>query len=346
MYGENYGYRSGLNPSMVAHLRRKVERILQLVKIEAGDLVIDIGSNDSTTLQAYPQNIATLVGIDPTGSKFRHFYPKHISLIPEFFAADVVRQVMGTKKAKVITSFSMFYDLPHPMEFMEHIHSVLADDGIWLFEQSYMPTMLKTNSYDTVCHEHLEFYGLRQIQWMCERVGFEIVDVEFNDVNGGSFSVTVVKSRSPILRDSVARILEEERRQGLQTLEPYLAFASRVEESRQQLLQFLDSAKRDGKLVAALGASTKGNVLLQYCGLSPKQIDCIGEVNRDKFGCFTPGTWIPILPEEEMLAQNPDFVLVLPWHFRPFFESSQRFKGTTLVFPLPKLSARPAQVLV
>lgn len=345
MYGENYGYRSGLNPSMVAHLQRKVQRIVQRVELKSGDLVIDIGSNDSTTLQAYPRNGVTLVGIDPTGSKFRHFYPEHISLIPDFFSADAVRSAFGEKKAKVITSFSMFYDLPRPLEFMEHIHSVLAEDGIWVFEQSYMPTMLETNSYDTVCHEHLEFYGLRQIHWMCKRVGFEILDVEFNEVNGGSFSVVAAKSTRPTLSGPVRSVLEKEQILGLHTLAPYEAFANRVEHSRRQLLGFLQNARKAGKRVAALGASTKGNVLLQYCGLSPEDIGYIGDVNRDKFGCFTPGTWIPIISEEELLASNPDLVLVLPWHFRRFFESSDRLRATNLLFPLPELSIRPAQVL-
>ena len=342
MYGDNYGYRSGLNPSMVKHLRGKVRRILQRASLHKGDLVIDIGSNDSTTLQAYPRDLGLLlVGVDPTGAKFRDFYPEHIRLIPDFFSADVVRRELGDKRAKVVTSFSMFYDLPQPMEFMRQIHSVLADDGVWVFEQSYMPTMLKTNSYDTVCHEHLEFYGLEPIQWMCQRAGFEILDVEFNDVNGGSFSVTVAKSTKPAVREHIQRLLDEERRLGLHTLAPYQAFAARVEESREKLREFVRSARRQGKRVAGLGASTKGNVLLQYCGFTAADIESIGEVNRDKFGSVTPGTWIPIVPEDQLIASHPDLLLVLPWHFRGFFEAAPAFQASSLVFPLPELSVRP-----
>ena len=196
MYGLNYGYRSGLNASMVAHLRRKVDRIRANVELTPGDLVVDIGSNDSTTLQAYPDSGLTLVGIDPTGVKFHSFYPPHVQLISEFFSAALIKDRFQDRKARVVTSFSMFYDLEDPLAFMRDVHDVLADDGIWVFEQSYMPTMLATNSFDTVCHEHLEYYALRQIKWMADRVGFRIVDVEFNDVNGGSFSVTVRKRGS------------------------------------------------------------------------------------------------------------------------------------------------------
>src|SRR5450759_3424359 len=166
MYGENYGYRSGLNASMVAHLRGKVKTILGQVALREDDLVIDIGSNDSTTLQAYPSSGRVLVGVDPTAVKFHSYYPPHIQLIPDFFSAALVKARFPGQKAKVVTSFSMFYDLEDPMGFMQQVYDVLADDGVWVFEQSYMPTMLDTNSYDTVCHEHLEFYALRQSKWM------------------------------------------------------------------------------------------------------------------------------------------------------------------------------------
>ena len=339
MYGNKYGYRSGLNASMVAHLRRKVERISDQVRLEAGDLVIDIGSNDATTLKAYAQPELQLVGIDPTGSKFRDYYPSHVELIPDFFSADVLRARIGNRKAKVVTSFSMFYDLEAPMAFMSEVRDILADDGIWVFEQSYMPSMLATNSFDTVCHEHLEFYGLSQIQWMAERVGLTIRDVEFNDVNGGSFSVTVRKAlRQELPNDLVRQIMRDEGEAGLHTLEPFRAFQARVERSRDAIRAFLANARSDGKSVAALGASTKGNVLLQYCGLTADDIYAVGEVNPDKIGCFTPGSLIPIVPEDILIAQESDYLLVLPWHFRGFFEASPHFLNRTLAFPLPEFS--------
>lgn len=338
MYGENYGYRSGLNASMVAHLHNKVKRILGMVNLQAGDLVIDIGSNDSTTLQAYPVDGPMLVGVDPTGVKFKSYYPAHIQLIPDFFSAELVQARFPNKKAKVVTSFSMFYDLEDPLGFMRQVHDVLADDGIWVFEQSYMPTMLATNSYDTVCHEHLEFYALRQIQWMAEHAGFRIKDVEFNDVNGGSFSVTVEKSQaSTDLAPEVRKVLEEEQRNGLDTLVPYQAFARRVEETRQRLLDFISQKRAQGKSIAVLGASTKGNVLLQYCGITTDHVASVGEVNAEKFGCFTPGTWIPIVPEAKLLQSKPDYLIVLPWHFRRFFVANSKLSGVQLVFPLPEL---------
>lgn len=338
MYGENYGYRSALNISMVTHLRGKVRKILRSVVLKDDDLIVDIGSNDSTTLQAYPYRGAILVGIDPTGAKFAEHYPSHIHLIPDFFSARALQGRFPGKKAKVVTSFSMFYDLEDPIGFMRQVHDVLADDGIWVFEQSYMPMMLETNSYDTVCHEHLEYYGLKQIKWMTDRVGFTIVDVEPNDINGGSFSVVVQKASSGAAPSSaVQRMLREEREKKLDTLEPFAAFAKRAAAAKAELLDFLRQARSEGKTVAGLGASTKGNVILQYCGLTDKDLGAIGEVNSDKFGCYTPGTRIPIISEDEVLARKPDYLLVLPWHFRKFFEKSPKFSSVQLVVPLPRL---------
>jgi NDP-4-keto-2,6-dideoxyhexose 3-C-methyltransferase len=338
MYGLNYGYRSGLNRSMVEHLERKVERISRMVSLKPGDIVLDIGSNDGTTLAAYGDKGFELIGMDPTGVKFSGYYPDYVQLIPDFFSAALLQERFPGRHAKVVTSFSMFYDLEAPMDFMRQVHQVLADDGIWVFEQSYMPLMLATNSYDTVCHEHLEFYALRQIKWMADRVGFRIIDVEFNDVNGGSFSVTVAKSAGgATVPDSVQRVLDDEDAAGLSTLAPYRAFEQRVRQTRVELLDFLARAAAEGKTVAALGASTKGNVLLQYCGIGPDCLIAVGEVNSEKFGCFTPGTFIPIVPEAELLASNPDYLIVLPWHFRQFFEHSPLFAGRQLVFPLPNL---------
>ena len=341
MYGENYGYRSGLNPSMIAHLRSKVERIKALGIIEDGDIIVDIGANDATTLKQYELERCKLVGIDPTGTKFKEYYTDQIDLIADFFSAGQYKAKYGNQKAKIITSFSMFYDLEDPLEFMREVVEILDDDGIWMFEQSYMPLMLSTNSYDTVCHEHLEYYSLEQITWMADKVGLKIIDVQQNDVNGGSFSVTVQKLAGDLQESAgVRKMIEDEKAQKLDDLKTYLDFAERTRKSRTALLDFLREARSAGEKVVGLGASTKGNVILQYCGIDSSLIAAIGEVNPDKFGSYTPGNHIPILDEQEILADNPDYVLVLPWHFRSFFESQDRYAKLNLIYPLPELSIR------
>jgi NDP-4-keto-2,6-dideoxyhexose 3-C-methyltransferase len=343
MYGENYGYRSSLNRSMARHLQAKVARILSLTTVKAGDLVIDIGSNDSTLLQAYPESEKLdLVGIDPTGVKFKSYYPPHIRLIPDFFSEGIVRTHLGEKKAKIITSIAMFYDLEQPLEFMNDVCNVLADDGIWVFEQSYMPTMLQAISYDTICHEHLEYYAFKQIHWMANSVGLKVIDVEFNNINGGSFSIVVAKQGSHYSENTalIATILSQEASLGLDALPTFESFKHSVFEHKNQLLDTLRQIKAEGKLVLGYGASTKGNVILQFCGITKDDLPAIAEVNQEKFGCFTPGTHIPIISEEEARAMNPDYFLVLPWHFRDnIIEREQAYlqQGGKLLFPLPQI---------
>jgi NDP-4-keto-2,6-dideoxyhexose 3-C-methyltransferase len=337
MYGDNYGYRSGLNPSMVEHLKGKVTSILRQTSLSDGDLVIDIGCNDGTTLGFFPKSLR-LVGIDPTSKKFAAYIPNNIDLITEFFSKHLVHQ-RYQQKAKVITSFSMFYDLEDPIHFARQISEVLDDDGIWVFEQSYMPAMLEKIAYDTICHEHLEFYGLKQVQWLLDKAGLIAVDVELNEVNGGSFSVTAMHKHSALANPSlrILDLLHQEDLKRLDQLEPYLEFEKKIQISRSELKDFVENANMQGKTIFGIGASTKGNVLLQYCNFTAQDISKIGDVNPDKFGAFTPGTRIPIESEESVLKQHPDYLLVLPWHFKNFFLDNPIFKGSTLVFPLPKL---------
>jgi NDP-4-keto-2,6-dideoxyhexose 3-C-methyltransferase len=281
-----------------------------------------------------------LVGIDPTGEKFRNYYKPYINLVTDFFSAGLVTRLFPGKKAKVITSFSMLYDLEDPLAFARDIASILdSESGLWIFEQSYMPLMLERIAFDTVCHEHLEYYGLKQIVWLADRAGLKIIDVELNNVNGGSFSVVAA------LKDSIHKqaqqlvqdMLDKEDSLGLSTLRPYQDFSVNTDAACRELKTFIADARKNGKRVCALGASTKGNVLLQYCGITSNDIEVIGEVNEDKFGCLTPGSWIPIDDESQVLESKPDYLIVLPWHFKEFFLMNSSFKGQRLVFPLPSL---------
>ena len=341
MYGENYGYRSGLNESMVKHLQKKIKALEILAKPTEYDLVIDIGSNDATSLKAYSGKFRK-VGIDPTGKKFKEFYTDELNLIPDFFTAKKFKENFPNEKAKIITSIAMFYDLEDPSSFVCDIEKCLADDGIWHFEQSYMPSMLRTNSYDTICHEHLEFYSLKVVKNILEAKGLRILDVQMNDINGGSFAVTACKqaanynSNMPI----ISWLLKQEAEMGLDTIKPYLEFAERTRLHKENLMNLIRSLVADGKKIFGYGASTKGNVLLQYCGLTEKEIPFIAEVNPEKFGSFTPGTNIPIISEKDAKLMKPDYFLVLPWHFKNNIlsrEEEYMSKGGKFIFPLPQI---------
>ncbi len=340
MYGENYGYRSGLNKSMVRHLTDITERIQKHIELCEGDTILDIGSNDGTLLSTYPSKKLDLIGMDPTGKKFAKYYPAGVELVPDFFSAENVKRIRPDKKVKVVTSIAMFYDLEEPIKFAKDIEAILADDGIWVMEQSYMPTMLQTMSYDTICHEHLEFYCIKQIALISEASGLKILDIVLNDINGGSFQVMLSKKNSSYeVSENVQQLLEKEEAEGYNGFEVFETFVKDVDQCKEKLLAFLNQAKAEGKKVLGYGASTKGNVLLQYCGITKDLISAIAEVNEDKYGKVTPGTEIPIVSEKEAREMKPDYLMVLPWHFKEnILEKEEAYikeSGCAFVFPLP-----------
>lgn len=342
MYGDSYGYRSGLNASMVEHLTQKVRGLERRQPPAAGDWVLDIGSNDGTLLKAYSTAGIRRVGMDPTAHKFREFYPSDIEAVSEFFSGPRFLEVSGNRHAKIITSIAMFYDLEDPNAFVRDIAGTLAPDGVWHFEQSYMPSMLRTNAYDTVCHEHLEYYSLRVIRDLLNAHGLRIINVQMNSINGGSIAVTACHAKSALAgeRSIVEWMLQQEENWGLNTTKPYRQFEERVFKHRADLQRLIQSLVIDGNQVLGYGASTKGNVLLQFCGLGQELIPAIAEVNREKFGAYTPGTHIPIVSEEEARAMQPDYFLVLPWHFKATIlqrEAKYLATGGKLIFPLPEI---------
>ena len=335
MYGENYGYRSGLNSSMVEHLRNKADRIRNQIDLNDGDIVLDIAGNDGTFLGFFPMNLRR-INIDPTSEKFSEHIPTGVEYAPEFFSTYNYIDIFGTQKAKVVTSFSMFYDLDDPCAFAKEVRQILDDDGIWVLEQSYMPEMLRQNSFDTICHEHLSYYGMRQLKYIMDQSGFKIIDIEFNSVNGGSVSITVapvLSSRQECVEE-INEIIAQELEEGLDTVAPWHDFEERRDIGSVQIWRILNEWIDEGLKIAGLGASTKGNVTLQTWTIDNRYIKVIGDVNPDKHGCYTPGTWIPIEDEDFVLEEYDAFV-VLPWHFKEFFINNPKFKGKKLLFPLP-----------
>jgi hypothetical protein len=236
----------------------------------------------------------------------------------------------------------MFYDLADPVAFAREIEQALAPGGIWHFEQSYMPSMLRLGSYDTVCHEHLEYYSLGVVTRILAAAGMRPLIVKMNSVNGGSFAVTAVRQNDP--RPGEKRLIDwllaQEDRMGLETPRPYRDFEERVYRHRNDLLRLLQTLAADGKRVIGYGASTKGNVVLQFCGITTKEVVAVAEINQEKFGRITPGTHIPIISEDEARAMKPDYFLVLPWHFKDGIvqrEAEFLATGGRMIFPFPEI---------
>jgi hypothetical protein len=336
MYGDNYGYRSGLNNSMINHLKGKYEKIANFIKLNDGDLVIDIAGNDGTFLGFFPNNLK-LFSIDPTSEKFSKYFSDHVNYISDFFSKELFERTFGKSKCRLITLFSMFYDLEDPCQFSREVNSILDPiDGICVLEQSYMPEMLQKNSFDTICHEHLSYYGMRQLKYIMDQSNFKIVDFEFNGVNGGSISLVVANKESVYdeCTEKINQIILKELELSLDTVKPWEDFSKRIEICKKEFWDIITQLKSENLKIAILGASTKGNVILQTWGVTSSDISIVGDVNPDKNNTYTPGTWIPIVGEDDIIDKFDAFI-VLPWHFKEFFISSPKFKGKKIIFPLP-----------
>ena len=342
LYG-HYWYKSMVNDSMMralADVCRSAERCVQL---SAGDLVLDIGCNDGTLLRSYGVPDLVLAGFDPASNLMEDARVGTTRVINDFFGYETFRSAFPDAKAKVITSIAMFYDLERPNDFVEDIVKCLDQDGIWIVQMSYLPSMLAANAFDNICHEHLEYYSLMAIQRLLEPRGLEIVDVGMNAVNGGSIRLFVRHlGRGPVPAGGPRRVedtLDSERGLGLQSRDVYDRFAGRVNAIKQTVVQLIAEETDKGKSVYVYGASTKGNTLLQYFGLDSTVLKAAAERNPDKWGKKTVGTMIPIISENQARADNPDYFLVLPWHFlEGFVERERDFlkRGGKFIVPLPE----------
>lgn len=333
----NYWYQSGLNNSMVIALRDIVSEIQKRIKLIKNDIVVDIGANDGTMLAFYPTGIFT-VAFEP--SDLAHLaYTKCTLTINNFFnAADYLAVI--SKPAKVITAIAMFYDLEDPHIFLEDIKKILAKDGIFVIQMMDFMSMVRYNDFPNLCHEHLEYYTLKVLKDLLEQHGLEILDVELNGVNGGSMRTYIQHKDGPYeIQESVINILAEEADffNAIGDIEKY--FRKNIESVREKVLEEIHFMHEMGNTIAVLGASTKGNTVLQYFGLTDKDIIHAAEINQDKFGKRTVGSNIPIISQEESLRLNPDAYLVLPWSFIDNF--IQKFEtylknGGTFIVHLPE----------
>ena len=335
-----YWYRSGTNNTMRSHLKTIVESIVSITTLKKAS-VLDIGCNDGTLLSFYPSSY-NKYGCDPSDVARE---VKNAIVVQDIFPSAQLDQILANKKLDVVTSIAMFYDLESPVDFVKNIKSLLSEKGIWVVEMSYMPEMLRLDSYDTICHEHLEYYSLAILEKICSVAGMKIFRIEFNPINGGSircYATHKENNSHDNLHD--IKLINETRQKEfdleLDTDKPYLAFQQRILKLKNELHELLARLKKEGNRIHIYGASTKGNTILQWCNIDHDIIDYAAERNPDKFGATTLGTSIPIISEEESRSMNPDYYLVLPWHFRDEFLEREKMsleKGTGFIFPLPKI---------
>ena len=337
MYGDNYGYMSSLNKSMITHLKLKAISLKKRFNLKKKNNILDIGSNDGTFLSFFDKKFK-LIGCDPTIKKFSKHYRKDIIKYPLFFSSKLFKD----QKFNLITSISMFYDLPDPLNFAKEINSILHKDGIWHIELRYMPMMIKNRSYDTICHEHLEYYSLKSLKYLLDKAGLKIINLSFNQINGGSMVVDVAKKKSKLseCKHLINWVLKSESLNKYNEIKKHKQFFKECQNHKILLKELLVTLKKQNKKILGYGASTKGNVLLQYCNIDSKLLNYISEVNRFKFNKYTPGSNIKIISEKEAKLKNPDYLLVLPWHFKDHIVKREQIflkNGGKLIFPLPDI---------
>ena len=337
----SYWYRSGTNQTMRDHLAGIVREVMRVRRRKTG-AVLDIGCNDGTLLNNYPASWRK-VGVDP--SDIAQEIKSGIHVVQDVFPSAELKRRLPRLKFDVITSVAMFYDLEDPVGFVRAIQESLAPDGLWVVEVSYMPSMLQMNSYDTICHEHLEYYSLSVLENIFRRCGLKVARAELNPINGGSIRCYVVHDGCNAFRNQewiagLKQLRQDEFDLELDTDKPYKSFQDRINLHRDELVTLLKKLRREGKRIHIYGASTKGNTILQWCNLDNRMIDYAAERNPDKYGAFTLGTDIPIISEADSRAMKPDYYLVLPWHFKEEFvrrEKAMLDRGTGFIFPLPAI---------
>lgn len=344
MYSDDYGYRSGINKTMRDHLISVTKDLAKRSNLKSLDMVMDIASNDATLLNSYKIKKLIKVGVDPILSKFSKEYKKIDHKINNFFSYSLIDKLKLKKKFTLITAISMFYDLKDPNKFLKDVEKVLdPKKGIFLLEQADLFSIIKKNMFDTICHEHLEYYSYEVINQMLKKNNLRIIDAKRNSINGGSirFYITSKKSIYKINTKEINKIKNQEKKLKLNKITTYQKFFRKIFLQKKKLLFLLKKIKKNNNTICGYGASTKGNILLQFFGIDNYFLDHISDRNKEKDNCYTPGTKIKIITEKKSRNFRPDYYLVLPWHFKnEILEREKNIikKGTKFIFPLPKLT--------
>ncbi len=339
-----YWYKSGVNTSMKQALRDIVMSIKKRVRLKKHDIVLDIGANDGTLLGFWASTM-TRIGFEPASNLISEAKTHATHIIDNFFSRKAFDKVANGQKAKVITTIAMFYDIEDPHSFVQDVSTCLAQSGIWVIQMASLLSTITSTMFDNICHEHIEHYSLQSLEYLLHKHGLSVVDIEENDVNGGSIRVYVMKDsaakqyRYKGAAQRLTRYRAKEQTANLSSPATYQAFRNRVELIKRIIRSFITKEIKRGKIVYGYGASTKGNTLLQYYKLTKNELTAIAERNPVKWGKKTAGTYIPIVSERHARMRRPDYFFVLPWHFKNEFIRRERTylcSGGTLLFPLPK----------
>ena len=340
LYGPDYGYRTGINKTMRNHVKKIAQSLSKKTSLKKNDHVLDIASNDGSLLNYYNKNIVKC-GIDPILKKYKNNYKNIKYAIPSFFTASKIK-TKTKRKFKIITALSVFYDAEDPNKFLSDVKELLMPNGVFLLEFADLASILKFKMFDTICHEHLEYYSSKVIINLTNQNGLKVFDIKENKINGGSkqYFICLKESKIPIKNKLIKKVLKSENKFKLNKTSTFKKLFKNINKLKKDLNLLIKSIKNKNQNVHGYGASTKGNVILQYFNIDKNKINYIAERNKNKYGLFTPGTNIKIISEKTSRDLRPHYYLVLPWHFKDEILKREKNiikKGIKFIFPLPKL---------
>lgn len=315
LFTKDYAYFSSISSSFLAHARNYSEMIIKRLELNNKSFVVEIASNDGYLLKNFVAEGIPCLGIEPTDSTAAAAEALGISVVRKFFGKDFAREQFGAKKADLILGNNVFGHVPHINDFADGLKEALKPGGTITLEFPHLLNLLRFNQFDTIYHEHYSYLSLLSVQRIFEKAGLRIYDVEMLQTHGGSLRIygchaTDDRVNSP----NVDSVLAAETEGGLQSLQTYLDFQPKAEKVKNDLLHFLIERKRQGEKVIAYGAAAKGSTLLNYAGIKPDLLEFVCDAAPSKKGKFMPGSHIPILSQDKLASQNPDYVLVLPWN--------------------------------
>jgi len=335
----NYFYRTSVNDTMRRDLKEVVDETIKYANLKEGDYVVDIGANDCTMVQMFPNNL-NRVAVEPAKNISWANVDKSVKIVNDYFSKEAVLKATGGKKVKALTACAMFYDMDDPNTATKDIKEVLDKDGVCTIQVSHLYFTIKDMNFYDICHEHLEYYSLKTINYLMEKNGLYIFDAKTNFVNGGSLRVSICHHEAKRERTKdFFKAMADEEKLNLDSVDTYKKYASHIKTLADRSKRFIENEVKNGGRVIGLGASTKGNVLLQICGITKKLLPYISERNKEKFGLRTLGTDIELISEEAARKMNPTCMLVIPWNFKDeIVKREQEYikNGGRLLFIMPE----------
>jgi|TARA_B110000014_G_C20120228_1_gene593311 SAM-dependent methyltransferase len=341
VYHPDYPYRTGITKELVEYLNEMSNSLISKYNLANDDLVVDIGSNDGTLLTGFKEKGIKIVGVEPTNiSKIAN--ENNIETFQEFFTNDVANNIKNKHgNASLILATNMFAHMSTIGEVISGIETLLKEDGVFIFENHYLLDVIQGGQFDTIYHEHLRTYSLKSLLKLFSYYNFTVTDVQRGSRYGGNIRVHVTKGKNKSVSENVSLLLKLEEESGLYNIETYTKFAERVKKAKKDFMNFILTIKKEGKTVVGNSCPGRSVTLLNYYGVDSDLLPYIAEQPTSlKLNMFLPGKQIPIVNNEILLKEQPDYVVILAWHYaKPIMEQlKQRGLNSNFIIPLPDLT--------